>query len=315
VNPTPTAEDLRQRRIGVLYGLAAYGWWGFIALYFKALLHVGPVEILAHRVWWSVLLLVGILAWQGRLRRTWRDLDDRRTLAALSATTLLITVNWLVFIYAVATERLLEASLGYFINPLVNILLGRLFLHERLNGRQRLAVVFALVGVTFLAIRVGSVPWIALVLAVSFALYGLVRKTMTLGPVQGLAAETAILSPFAVGYLVWMGMRSQGAFLAGSLSDNILLPAGGVISVLPLIWFINSARRLRYATIGFLQFLAPTLQFLLAVFAFREPFSSVQLAGFACIWSGLALYAWDAAVRSRRAPPPVTAFAGPPGNA
>lgn len=302
VRPSDPAQEARRvQRVGVFYGTAAYLWWGFIAAYFKAVSHVPPPEVLAHRVLWSLAFLVALLCGQRRFLATVRLLGDPRTCLTLVATTFLIAVNWLIFIWSVANARLVEASLGYFINPLVNVVLGVVVLRERLRPAQTAAVALAAAGVVWLTIDAGRLPWIALVLAFSFGTYGLLRKTARPGGVQGLALETALLAPLAVAWLAWRQTRGDLVFGHAGAGTTFLLLLAGPITALPLVWFAEGARRLRYATMGFLQYLAPTLQFLLAVLAFGEPFAGGRAVGFVVIWCALALYARDTARALRRA--------------
>jgi len=294
---TPAHETRR----GILYGVLAYGWWGFIALYFRAVQSVTPLEVLAHRIIWSALLLLLLLAARGRLRDLAAAVRHRRTLLTLAASTVLIAVNWYVFIVAVTTGHVLQASLGYYINPLVNVLLGFLFLGERLRAAQRWSVLLAAVGVAWLGVSFGEVPVVALVLATSFGLYGLLRKTVRADALTGLAFETLLLLPAAALFLVRAHAAGQLAFLHRSSRLDLLLVAAGPITALPLLWFANAARRLRLATLGFLQYLSPSLQFLLAVTVFGERFTPAHRVAFACIWTALAIYTADA-VRASRAP-------------
>lgn len=295
-----TMNDRREQRLGVIYGAAAFGWWGVAPFYFKALDQVAPTEILAHRIVWSLVSLALLLAIQGRLGSTWGLARDRRTLLTMALTACLITVNWGVFIWSIAVERLVEASLGYFINPLVNVLLGFVFLRERLRPLQWAAVGLAAAGVGWLTLGHGGVPWIALVLAGSFGLYGLLRKTAKPSGVPGLAIETALLLPVAVVYLLWLEGRGTLAFGHTGTGTLLLLLAAGPVTALPLVWFAEGARRLRYATMGFLQYLAPTGQLLVAVLAFGEPFGQDRMVAFGFIWCGLFLYSLDTARSLRR---------------
>ena len=283
----------RESTLGVIYGLAAFVWWGVCPLYFKAVAHVAPDEVLAHRVLWSLLLLLVLLKLRGRLPMLRQALTHGPTARTLALTSALISVNWFVFIWAVGRGFLLEASLGYFINPLVNVLLGFVFLGERLRRLQTVSVILAALAVTWLTLRVGRVPVIALTLAFSFGFYGLLRKTVRADGMTGLTAETLLLAPFAAAWLLHLEARDALAFLHRGLRTDLLLPAAGVVTALPLVWYANAARRLRYATVGFLQYAAPSLQFLLAVVAFGEPFTRTHLAAFACIWTALGLYSWD----------------------
>jgi chloramphenicol-sensitive protein RarD len=246
---------------------------------------------------WSVLLLAGLLAWR-RDRAAFTAPFRVGRLPLLAATTALIAGNWLLYIWAVNAGRVLEASLGYFVNPLVNVLLGVLFLGERLNGRQRLAVAVAGAGVLVLVLRAGHVPWIALALALSFGLYGLLRKRAAIPAVGGLFAETALLAPAALLLLGARGLAGEGAFGA-SPGRTLLLLAAGPVTALPLVWFTVGVHRLRLSTMGLVQYLAPTGQFLLAVALYREPFTAAHAAAFGCIWASLAIYSWDAFAGAR----------------
>lgn len=298
-------EEARRRRIGVLYGVGAYGFWGLVPIYFKAVAHVRPLEVLAHRIVWSVVFLFAL----AMFRRNWgavpEILRDRRKLGTLSLTTLLIAGNWLGFIWAVANDEVLQASLGYFINPLVNVLLGFLFLRERLRRWQTFSVLLATVGVCYLTIAAGEVPTLGLYLACSFGFYGLLRKKLDVGAVIGLSVETSLLLPLALGYLVVMMGRGQAEFGHVSWEMNLLLMAAGLVTSLPLLWFAEGARRLRLATMGFLQYLAPTGHFLLAVYAYGEEFSRPHLISFGLIWVALAIYSADAARHARPVARPV----------
>jgi chloramphenicol-sensitive protein RarD len=283
------------RPAGVAYGLAAFLWWGGVVFYFKAVAHVPALEVLAHRIVWSTLLLFVWLAVRGRLHEAARSLRRPRLAGLLAVTAVLIALNWGVFIWAVAHDRVLQASLGYFINPLVNVLLGFLFLGERFRRPQLVSILLAACGVTILAVRTGQVPVISLVLAFSFGLYGLLRKRLALDGVTGLAAETALLTPPALVFLLHENAAERLAFgRVDPLTDGLLV-AAGVVTAVPLVWFVNAAQRLRYATVGFLQYLMPTMAFVIAVSVFREPFSRVQLLSYGCIWVALILYSVDVA--------------------
>lgn len=281
---------------GLVYGLGAFLFWGLAPLYFKAVAHVPAAELLGHRIVWAVLLLAGFV----RLQRAWRPLNAR-ALGMLVVSASLISCNWLVYIYAIQTDRLLEASLGYYINPLVTMVLGMLFLGERLRGFQWVAVALAAAGTAWLAIGQGGLPWIALVLAFSFAFYGLVRKTIGVESLQGLFTETLMLAPFALLGLAWLDARGDGAFLALNLRTDLLLVAAGIVTSVPLLWFTQAARRLPLITLGFMQYLAPTLGFLIAVFIFREPFGATQSIAFTCIWVAIAIYIGGAYLAYNRA--------------
>ncbi len=289
----------REQKLGVSGALAAYSFWGLVPVYFKAVGHVSPLEILSHRVVWSVPLTAFLIA----LARDWSGL--RRSLAAagvwriLLVTALLVTTNWLVFIYAVNTDRLLQASLGYYINPLVNVLLGVVFLGERLRPLQVLAVLFAAAGTANITFQFGRFPWIAMVLAFSFGIYGLLRKTVRIEAVHGLFVETTLISPFALGYLIGQGTTGGLAFGTMDFKTTGLLLLAGAVTTFPLVWFTSAARRLRYSTMGLLQYLAPSLMFILAVFRYGESFSLINLITFGCIWSGLAIFVFDSFYRNQ----------------
>ncbi len=293
--------DLRARRQGVAAALCAFTIWGLAPLYFKAVGSVPPTEIVAHRILWSLVFLGGLLAfWRGfdglrRLR------DQPRLLGLLCVTAMLTGSNWLVFVWAISVDRLLEASLGYFINPLVSILLARLFLGERLRPAQQAAVVLASVGVAWRVWQVGSLPWIALFLALTFGFYGLLRKRAPVDALNGLFVETLVTAPLALAWLAWLGAGEALHFGRDTLT-SALLPLAGVLTAVPLMLFAVGAQRLPLSTIAFLQYLAPSLNFLLAVFAFGEPFGVAQLVGFAFIWSALALYSADMLRAARREP-------------
>jgi chloramphenicol-sensitive protein RarD len=282
--------------MGVASGAAAFLIWGFAPIYWKALGTVPSVELLAHRVVWAVPCLVGLLL----IRRRWgaarAAVADRQTRLTLLGTTVLIALNWFIFIWAVNSGRVLHASIGYFINPLINVLLGYLVLGERLRRLQWFAVGLAAVGVALVTLRAGDVPWVALVLALSFGFYGLLRKTVRADAVTGLWLETTLLFPLAAAYLLGRELRGVGHFGHEEPAVNVLISLAGLVTVVPLVLFTMGARRLRLTTVGLLQYLAPTGHFLLAVFLYREPFTPSHLLAFVFIWSGLVLYSVEARV-------------------
>lgn len=288
-----------EARIGVIYGIACYGWWGLAPLYFKAIREVPAPEVLAHRILWSLVLLYLLVRWRGKTAQVFTALADRRTLVTLVGTTLLIAVNWLTFIWAIAHDQLLQASLGYYMNPLINVLLGFVFLRDRLRATQWFCVLLAGVGVTYLTLSSGKTPVLALILGWTFAFYGLLRKTVRADALTGLLIETALLAPLSAGYLLWLFAHGDNAFAAQSRTTDLLLLAAGVVTATPLLWFSNAARRLRLSTIGFLQYIAPSLQFLLAVVFFGEPFTAKHQFSFACIWVALAVFTVNAWRRSQ----------------
>jgi chloramphenicol-sensitive protein RarD len=274
--------------------------WGFLPIYIKLLDHVSALEFVAHRIVWSFPFLA-ILLWRWGL---WGHLGAAlvrgRTMLLLAATAALIFINWLVFVYANFTDQVLQGSLGYFINPLVVVALGCLVFSERLRRLQIISLCFAAAGVLVQVIALGTVPWIALSLAFSFAFYGLLRKITHVGAIEGLAVETLLLSPPAILYVAWLWTQEQSAFLRVDLGTDLLLMGAGPLTVVPLLLFTVAARRLPFSTIGFLQYIGPSLQFICAVFLFGEVFGGVRLASFALIWIALVLFSMDA--MRRRAP-------------
>ena len=273
---------------GVLYGIAAYGLWGIVAIYFKAVRHVAPLEILAHRIVWSVVVLVVIVTAMQRWPALIRVGADRRAVRLLFVSTILVATNWYVFIWAVTHDHLVDASLGYFINPLVNVLLGFVVLRERLRILEWVSIALAAVAVMWLVVGAGIFPWISLTVAITFGLYGLVRKIAAVPSIEGLTIETAILFPIAAGFLIYRGA-----------SVDLLLVASGPITALPLIWFASAVQRLRLATMGLLQYISPTIQFALAVMLYDEPFGAQRLIAFALIWCAIAIYSVANLERSR----------------
>jgi len=285
--PTPTPRP--ESRAGLAYGVAAYGLWGLMPIYFHAIDRVPPLEVLAHRIVWSAVLLAGVIAWRRRWAELSRCLRQPRTRWPLTAGTLLLAVNWFLFLYGVSTAQLVQTSLGYFINPLLNVLLGLLVFHERLRGVQWLALALAAVGLVYQVAALGQWPWIAFTLAGSFAGYGLIRKLVPVDTLLGLTAETLILLPAALAVLAWWAW--QGPFALGSegWALDLLLMASGVATVLPLFCFGQAVRLVRLSTLGFLQYLGPSLQLLLAVTVYGEPFSPAQQVSFGLIWLALLL--------------------------
>jgi chloramphenicol-sensitive protein RarD len=295
IDPNRVHNDIRQKRAGVTYGLAAFLSWGVLPVYFKAVASVPSLEVLAHRVVWSLVFLLMLTLARGRWSTFTALFRSRRTQLTLMTTTVLIAINWGVFIWAVANGKLVEASLGYFITPLINVVLGFVFLRERLRPLQLGAVVLATCGIVWMTANLGHPPVVSMVLAVSFGFYGLLRKQVPASGIQGLTAETLMLSPVAVAWLWWRQKQGELVFLHGSVRMDLLLMSAGVITALPLIWFAEGARRLRLATMGFLQYLAPTGQLLLAVVFFGEPFTRDHTVSFGLIWVALALYTFDTA--------------------
>jgi chloramphenicol-sensitive protein RarD len=286
-------------RGGLALGLGAYLLWGVLPLYFKALAGVGAVEIVAHRIVWSLFFLAALVTFWKRWPAIRAAVTTPRVLMTLALTSALIGVNWLVYIYAVMSGHVLEGSLGYYLNPLVNVLLGVVLLKERLSRFQKIAVGLAAAGVAVLAAGAGDALWISLTLAASFALYGYLRKVAPVDSLEGLSIETTILLPLALAYLIWLEQAGAGHFLETRTTD-ILLILGGALTAIPLLLFTAAARRLPYSTLGFLQYVAPSLQFLLAVLVFGEPLTTAHIVCFAAIWAALAIFVFEG-IRTGRA--------------
>lgn len=280
-------------QIGMLYAAAAYILWGLFPIYFRALQNLSPLEILLQRVVWALAFLVIVLA----LRRQWSWLGKvwrrPKILAGFAASSILLSVNWYTYIWAVNNAHVVDSSLGYFITPLVNVLLGFLLLHERLRPIQWAAVALAATGVAWLTWQAGHLPWIGLVLAFSFGSYGLLRKTAALGPLEGLSLETLLLFPVAFGFLAMMAWHGHSGFLHATTPSKWMVAASGPITAIPLLLFAAGARRIPMSTLGLLQYIAPSLQLLLGVWLYGEPFGGARLAGFAAIWSALAVYSLE----------------------
>lgn len=292
-------------REGIAAALAAYVIWGLVPIFFKHLAAVPALEIIAHRVVWSLLLVGALIAARGALAPILRHAANPRTLARAAAGAALVMTNWLTFVWAVNAGHILETSLGYFITPMVSIVLGVAVLHERLRPRQWAAVALALAGIAIEGWRIGGLPWVSLVLAATFGSYGLLRKQLPVDAAGGLLLETACATPFALTYLLWLGHNGMGSFghsgHAGHVATtDLLLIASGAVTAIPLLLFAIGARRLPLSTMGFLQYVAPSLTFLVAILLYDEPMNPARLAAFAAIWTGLALYTADMAVRRGR---------------
>ncbi|HTN54037.1 MAG TPA: EamA family transporter RarD [Anaeromyxobacter sp.] len=278
---------------GVGYAAAAYLAWGVFPLYFRSLAGVPPLEILAHRIVWSAVFLVLLLTVRRRWDGVLAELLSPGTLPRLALSAVFISANWLTYIWAVNSGHVLDASLGYFVNPLVTVLLGVVFLREPLTARQRVALALAAAGVASLVIRAHRLPGIALALALTFGLYGLVRKRVPVRATSGLLAEVMLLAPLALAWLAWLGHAGTAHFGAGPRL-TLLLASAGAVTAVPLIWFALGVQRLRLSTIGILQYLNPTLQLAIAVFAFGERFTAGHALAFGCIWAALGIYTVDA---------------------
>ncbi|HVL76657.1 MAG TPA: EamA family transporter RarD [Noviherbaspirillum sp.] len=286
-------------RTGMLYAAGAYASWGLFPLYFKSLQALQPLEVLLHRMLWSLVFVLAVLA----CRRQWRWIAEvmrkPRVLAGFAVSAVLLSTNWFIYIWAVNNDRVVDASLGYFINPLFSVLLGYLLLRERLRPVQWAAVGLAAAGVLWLTWQVGQLPWVALSLATTFGLYGLMRKTASLGALEGLTLETLLLFPFAAVWLAWLTAQGATGFGDVGLSTQLLLAAAGPITAIPLLMFAAGARRIPLSLLGLLQYIGPTLQLLIGVWVYNEPFGGARLIGFALIWGALAVYSVEGLWRSR----------------
>jgi len=296
----PALPDVARARAGVLLALVAFGIWALYPLYWKNLPHVGAVEIMVHRALWTAPICLAVLVYSRRLGELTAIFRRPRVALVLAASAGFISVNWTLYIWAILHDRVLEASMGYFLNPLCNILMGLLVFRERLRPWQWAAVGLAAAGVLFAGFGLSSFPWVAVILAVSFALYATLRKLVPVEAVAGLMAETLWAMPLALGYVIWLGMTGQGQFLNGSLTTDILLMGGGLATAIPLICYVGAARRLPISTLGMLFYLTPSGLFLLGVFLYREPVTAVDMATFGLIWAGLAIFTWERQNHARR---------------
>ena len=284
---------------GVWYALGAFITWGLFPIYWKLLAGVPALQLLGHRIVWSFLLLLGIIL-AGRQIILLRDKLTRRILLIYSVAAVLIAINWLMYVWAVGAGYIVETSLGYFINPLLSVLLGVLFLGERLRPFQWLPIGLAAAGVLYLTLAYGSLPWIALTLAITFGFYGLVKKMAPLGSLHGLTLETGILFVPALGFLLYSEFTGKGAFLHASPLIDVMLVGTGLVTVAPLLLFASAVQRIPLTTLGVLQYVNPTMQFLLGVVIFKEPFDQHRLIGFCAVWAGLILYGVEGFLTKRR---------------
>ena len=285
--------DEQASRSGFFFALAAFVGWGFLALYWKATSHVDAVEVTAHRVVWS-LPVAGLILWyMGRTSDILPTLRSPKKLGILFITSLLISFNWGIFIWAISVERTLEAAMAYYINPLLSVALGVIFLRDRFNRLQLVAILLAALAVVILTVMQGVLPWISLSLAMTFALYGLLRKTVDVGPTQGFLVEIILIFPIAMIYLVWLVFEGQLAFGATGNLDVFLLMCAGPATAVPLILYASGAKRLRLSTIGMMQYIAPSIIFFIGLFVFGEELKQSLLIAFVLIWSALVIYSWS----------------------
>ncbi|TBN39880.1 EamA family transporter RarD [Paracoccus subflavus] len=284
--PSPSGDSPR----GLMLAVATYVMWGFLPLFMKQLAHVPPSEVIAHRVLWSLPIALAVLLWQGR----WADVGEAmrrpRLLVMAALTAALISINWMIYVWAVGNNHALDAALGYYINPLFSIFLGAFLLNERLSRVQMIAIALAALAVVVLTVQLGRLPLVALGLMLTWGIYALCKKSLPLGPTQGFTLEVLILTPFALAFVIWLGVSGQSHFASGSIADTILLIGCGPVTAVPLICYAMAAKQLRLSTIGILQYIAPTMIFVTAVLIFAEPFGMAQMIAFPMIWAGVVLY-------------------------
>ena len=283
---------------GSIYALLAYGAWGLLPIYWKFLGQISAIEVLCHRIIWSLVFLSVMLILRQRQFEVRALLKSRHSLGVLLITAVLLTCNWGLYIYGVNTDRVVETSLGYFINPLVSVFLGFVFLKEQLLRGQQIAVGLAAIGVGYFVWQFGAVPWIALGLALTFAFYGLLRKVVRVPPMVGLAVETLLITPAALILVAYWGVSDAGNF-GSSLTLTLLFVGAGIVTSMPLLWFNNAAKRLRLSTLGLFQYLAPSTQLTLGVLLYREPFTATHAITFGFIWTALLLYSTTSLLSNR----------------
>lgn len=287
----------REIKVGLLCAISAFLFWGLVPIFFKQLVAVSPFEVVSHRILWSAAILFFAIT----IRKKWSFLRqlNRKVLVGLFFSSALMTLNWFIFIWAVGQNKILSTSLGYFINPLVSVVLGLLFLKERLRLWQVVAVFFALAGVLNQLAWIGSLPWVALVLAFSFAFYGLIRKQLLIHPVEGLFVEACYMLPISLGYFYWLDISNNMQFAHVSLHLDLLLMAAGLVTVIPLLFFAAGAQRLNLNVVGMVQYITPTMSFMIAIELYDEPFSMVQLITFVLIWLGLIIFSTEGYIRGK----------------
>ncbi|MFT4994730.1 MAG: chloramphenicol-sensitive protein RarD [Paraglaciecola sp.] len=289
----------KSAKTGVLLAIAAYSMWGVAPLYFKLLLSMPAIEILMHRIIWSMAVLILLVLLTRQMPKVRAALQTPKVMLILLVSGVLLAGNWLLFIWSVNNDHLLDASLGYYINPLLNVFLGRIFLAEKLRPLQQVAVVLAIVGVMILIVSFGQIPWIALGLACSFGVYGLLRKQVAVDSLPGLLVETGMMLPFAVGYWLWFASGASN-LLNNTLEINLILFFAGVVTTAPLLCFTGAARRIKYSTLGFFQYIGPSMMFVLAVYLYGEVLSEARLVTFAFVWLALGVFSFDSFRQYRR---------------
>ncbi|MBB3948010.1 chloramphenicol-sensitive protein RarD [Rhizobium skierniewicense] len=297
IETSPPGDGAR----GFAYAFTAYILWGFLPFYMKAVAHVSPLEVIAHRVVWSVPIAAAVLMLLGRTAEIKKALTTPRMLAMACLTATIISINWGVYIWAIGTGRALDAALGYFINPLFSIFLGAVLLKEKLSRFQISAIVLSALAVALLTWHAGNLPWVSVALTVSWGFYAFFRKTLPIGPTQGFLLEVLLLTPPAIAFIIYLMSTGQAHFMAGTPTDTWLLIASGIVTATPLILYGNGAKLLKLSTIGIMQYIAPSMIFIIAVFVFKEPFDTVRLVAFIMIWAALVIYTVPGLIGRRRA--------------
>ena len=292
---SPESNQSREMRNGVIFAASGYALWGITPLFWRLLDHIPVVEVLLHRIIWAVPLLAVWLFVRGRLRSAFAALTTSKTMLMLVTSALLVSVNWGIFIWAVSQERILEASLGYYINPLMNVVIGYVLLNEKLSKGQLIAIGLAVIAIIIQIWSLGSLPWVSLSLAITFAFYGYFKKkTSNIGAAQGLFIEVLLVAPFALAGIIWLQWHGQSHFQLDVSFDALLLVAAGLVTVVPLVLFAAGARRIQLITIGLLQYIGPSINLCLAIFVFNETAQSSQIFSFVLIWTGLVIFSYDA---------------------
>ena len=293
-------NNTNESQLGMIYAVCAFAFWGLIPIYFKQVSEVGAFEVLSHRIIWSVVVLILLIIITKQINVVKALFKSLKQLKYLILSSFLVSVNWLIFIWAVSNGQIVETSLGYFINPLVNVVLGYIFFSERMNRNQYIAIFVALIAVLYQVVSLGEIPIISLALAFSFGLYGLVRKKVAIASIPGLFVETIVILPFALAYLYYLVDTNSIFFLAGDSYITFMLALGGIITVIPLLLFNGAATRMKLTTLGFFQYIGPTIAFCVAVFIYNEPMNTDKLITFILIWIALVIFSWDGIVNSKK---------------
>lgn len=291
-NP-PAPPENKDTLAGFSYAMAAYVIWGFLPLFMKAVAHIPPTEVIAHRVIWSIPIAAGVLLWQGRTADLARALKTPSMLTMAAVTATLVSVNWLIYVWAIGAGHALDAALGYYINPLFSVLIGFVVLKEKMSRLQAIAIGLAALAVAVLTYDAGRLPLVALGLSLTWGIYAYFKKSLPIGPNQGFLLEVLLLSPFGLAYMAYLASTGGAHFAMGVASDTWLLAATGLVTAVPLMFYANGAKLLRLSTIGIMQYIPPTMIFLTAVFVFGEPFGTAKLVAFCMIWAALALYSYS----------------------